>query len=102
MKEFKGTEGDWEVVEGGSAGFAVVSKSAPRVRRNIAACGGQRRKENATLIAAAPRVLKALQNLYADYKQMADSGDAGNWRLEDTDVGIEALDAMKQALGEQP
>jgi hypothetical protein len=55
---------------------------------------------NARLIAAAPELLEALAALYADYKQLADSGDAGNWRLEDTDAGKQALAAIAKATGQ--
>lgn len=63
MREFKGTEGPWVVVDGSSAGKQVISERAPKTRRNIASCGGQRREENANLIAAAPELLEALIKL---------------------------------------
>jgi hypothetical protein len=60
------------------------------------------------LIAAAPetaaerdRLLEALKELFADYKQLADSGDAGNWRLEETEAGAKALAAIAAVEGRQ-
>ena len=41
------------------------------------------------------QLYQALLDLYNDYKCLADSGDAGNWRLEDTDVGQKALEAIE-------
>ncbi len=41
------------------------------------------------------RLRKALQALYDDYKALADSGDAGYWKLEDTEAGKQALRALK-------
>jgi hypothetical protein len=37
----------------------------------------------------------ALRVLFDDYKQLADCGDAGNWRLEDTPEGKQAMLALK-------
>jgi hypothetical protein len=54
----------------------------------------------ARLIASAPDLLEALTALYASYKALADSGDAGNWRLEDTDEGQQTLAAIRKATGE--
>ncbi len=36
----------------------------------------------------------ALNNLFDDYKQLADSGDAGHWSLEDIPEGKEAIEAL--------
>jgi hypothetical protein len=48
-----------------------------------------------------PDLLEALQELFAHYKQLADSGDAGNWKLEDELVGKKAMLAISKALGEK-
>lgn len=56
-------------------------------------------EENALLIAAAPDLLAALKALFADYKALADSGDAGNWSLEEQDEGKQALAAIAKAEG---
>jgi len=66
----------------------------------IAAPASQESEANARLIASAPDLLEALTALYASYKALADSGDAGNWRLEDTDSGKQALAAIAKATGE--
>lgn len=55
---------------------------------------------NARLIAAAPELLDALERLFNDYKALADSGDAGWWKLEDTDVVVAAMKAIAKARGE--
>ena len=49
---------------------------------------------------AAPELLAALKALFADYKQLADSGDAG-WTLENQPVGQQALAAIAKAEGAQ-
>ena len=59
------------------------------------------RYHNAQLIAAAPELLEALQFLFDDYKELADSGDAGNWRVEDKPAGKKALQAIAKALGKE-
>lgn len=53
----------------------------------------------ARLIASAPDLLEALTELFASYKELADSGDAGFWSLEDTDEGKRALAAIAKATG---
>lgn len=61
--------------------------------------GPEAQEANARLIAAAPCLLSALQALFDDYKALADSGDAGNWRLEDQAAGKQALAAIARATG---
>lgn len=40
---------------------------------------------------------KALRELFDSYKQLADSGDAGNWAIEDYPEGKNALAALAAA-----
>jgi hypothetical protein len=54
------------------------------------------------LIAAAPDLLEALQVLFASYKALADSGDAGNWKIENQPEGKQALAAIAKATGSRP
>ena len=54
----------------------------------------------ARLIAAAPELYQALNSLYDSYKELADSGDSGWWKLEDQDEGKQALAAIAKARGE--
>lgn len=57
----------------------------------------KRQTARARLIAAAPDLLEALIALFDDYKSLADSGDAGNWALEEQPVGIQAVAAIRKA-----
>jgi hypothetical protein len=59
--------------------------------------GAVNHEVNAKLIAAAPDLLHALNLLFDSYKSIADSGDAGNWRLEDTAEGKLAIEAIHKA-----
>lgn len=51
------------------------------------------------LFAAAPDLLSALKALFENYKELADSGDAGFWPLENTPEGKQALAAIARAEG---
>lgn len=95
MREFKGTPGPWVVEE---ESFTVTDESGEFVA-DFDSGPWKENHANADLIAAAPELLEALQELFADYKQLADSGDAGFWNLEDTEVGKKSLAAIAKALG---
>lgn len=104
MQEFKGTPGPWFR----DNGRAIGPKSAeddqsygmvipvgwvefdPEIEVQVA---------NQQMMAAAPELLESLQELFAHYKELADSGDAGNWKLEDQPVGKKAMAAIDKALG---
>lgn len=45
-------------------------------------------------------LVEALQSLFNSYKELADSGDAGNWHLEDQPEGKQALAALHRAKGD--
>ena len=42
----------------------------------------------------------ALKDLFDDYKQLVDSGDVGNWSLEDIPAGKKAMLALGMTTGE--
>lgn len=65
-------------------------------------CGAEEAAANAHQIAASGALYDALEALFANYKQLADSGDAGNWSLEEQAVGKQALAALALARGEHP
>lgn len=104
MQKFKGTPGPWEsktihgdlkVIQKGS-----YEKLAPgMVSYRCVIRSDIENKHDAKLIAAAPELLESLQELFAHYKELADSGDAGNWKLEDQPVGKKAMAAIDKALG---
>lgn len=69
---------------------------------NQSSCGGADDAELeavACLFQAAPDLLEALKELFADYKELADSSIAGYWKLEDYPVGQKALAAIAKAEG---
>lgn len=75
------TPGPWFDAEGTTTGRIVTAPFQPKVRRSVAACGGQRRDANARLIAAAPEMVEALdacQTYFANISGMTveDAQDA--------------------------
>ena len=52
------------------------------------------------LAAAAPELLAALETLMRAYTELADSGDAGFWKAEETEEGKKALAAIAKARGQ--
>lgn len=90
----KHTEGPWTYVP------RHVAESEPEVRAPagwLIACTAS--DYDARLIASAPELLAALRDLFNNYKQLADSGDAGFWRIEDTPEGQKAMAAIAKATG---
>lgn len=101
MQEFKGTPGPWCVNTIGKHwnNPALVHLEVTFGTDGECICDTVYRREDADLIAAAPELLESLQELFAHYKELADSGDAGNWKLEDEPVGKKAMAAIDKALG---
>ena len=52
------------------------------------------------LAVSAPELLSALDTLMNAYIELADSGDAGYWKAEDTVEGKKALAAIAKARGQ--
>ncbi len=101
MQEFKGTPGPWCVNTIGKHwnNPALAHLEVTFGTDGECICDTVYRREDADLIAAAPELLESLQELFAHYKELADSGDAGNWKLEDEPVGKKAMAAIGKALG---
>ncbi|MET5577913.1 hypothetical protein [Klebsiella aerogenes] len=93
MQEFKGTPGKWKY----RGLMGRVYSDEHGVIADLMVSG--REDEDGNLMAAAPELLEALHELFAHYKELADSGDAGNWKLEDQPVGKKAMAAIDKALG---
>jgi hypothetical protein len=71
---------------------ACVSSATEALQRSLheAVVHGNRQSGRAE------RLAEALRELFDDYKRLADSGDAGFWRLEETESGKKALAALEQ------
>ena len=58
------------------------------------------RVARASLQAAEERITeleKGLREIYDDYKALADSGDCGNWKLEEQRIGLDTLALLQGA-----
>lgn len=105
MEDFKGSRGPWNIDRNnvhsgqiatvhhciGNDWVEIWSPDWPDTE--------EKQEANAKLILSAPELLESLQELFAHYKELADSGDAGNWKLEDEPVGKKAMAAIDKALG---
>lgn len=104
MENFKGTPGNWEGKQTAYNRFEVVDSRGYHVLLAPQASTAEWQainRANVNLAGAAPELLEALQCLFEHYKALADSGDAGNWRLEDEPAGKKALHAIAKALGKE-
>ena len=100
MREFKGTPGEWKYTVR-NVNEMMTTFHGVTIGDTYIEAATRNEIEDAQLIAAAPDLLDALQCLFENYKQLADSGDAGNWRLEDEPAGRKALHAINKALGKE-
>ena len=92
--ETKHTKGEWTTEECSNGGLIVClgdSKDWGSQRVQIV------NETNAKLIAAAPKLLEALMEFVTMYKQAHDSGDWGNWDLNEDKEYINALKAINKA-----
>ena len=101
MKEFKGTPGPWEImdddgeleiVQSGSIGYGQGWKSYSDICSEVSV------QDNAKLIAAAPELLEALQELISGYEDREKSGMFD--MLVHGDLIEKANVAINKALGE--
>lgn len=104
MQEFKGTRGPW--FSDNTRAIGPISTEDDQSYGMVIPVGWvefdpeiEVQLANQQLMAAAPELLESLQELFAHYKELADSGDAGNWKLEDEPVGKKAMAAIGKALG---
>lgn len=94
--EFKGTKGKW-IYQKGSNCFWVESNLwtiADVTKKSTF----EEEEANAKLIAAAPDLLEALQDLKKMYEQLIDCGDCGNWNPREDKEVIKAHNAINKAL----
>lgn len=100
MSEKKPTPGPWSLDRDGLSVHAAVDDydgvvelfTAVDCYLPLHVC-----KANIRMAAAAPDLYEALKVLADDYKALADSGDAGNWRAEDQPKYQQALSALAKA-----
>ena len=94
MKEFKGTQGKWEVVAGDDNAPDVISDIGVEIAFTPTYNGDKAEQLcNAKLIASSPELLEALQKMLSKaYKQ--------NWNDAYPEVIKSAQNAINKALGE--
>lgn len=93
--EFKGTQGDWLVVESKDVHAAVVSPGIATVCMDI------ENPQDARLIAAAPDLLSVLMEIVAtDDAAIAELKSLMGQHMESSDLTVKARAAIAKALGE--
>lgn len=103
MKEFKGTPGQWRM-ESDEWSDYIISDSTNPTKHGVVICGMDSQNENfehdARLIAAAPELLKAMQDTAEILGKLTDA----NMKKYYSKVAIQYnknLEVIKNALGEQ-
>lgn len=101
MKEFKGTPGPW-YVGCGTAIYNAPCDEASRKQVYVSETMSIEETQdviiaNAKLIAAAPELLEALQNILNAYGEV---GAANFWSINESPEGIKARATIAKALGE--
>lgn len=103
MSEY--TKGPW-TFEPPWSGFSTIRGQNGELVFGIAAGGAEEKQPdnvceaNASLIAAAPDLLEALEAFLNWYVHFVNSGDAGFWDPEKDDIVIKARSALSKAKGE--
>lgn len=83
----------------GDEGYVVIYTADGLDPLDCPSVGQEAAIANGRLFCAAPELYEALKALFASYKALADSGDAGFWSLEDQPEGKQALAALSRARG---
>ncbi|MCK5020139.1 MAG: hypothetical protein KAS32_24085 [Candidatus Peribacteraceae bacterium] len=90
LEELGITPGEWKLTEDSPFVYALNNVGSNRMWMNVSAgfndtgnrISDEELSNNGTLIAAAPKLYKALQELTESYVSMINSGDCGNWDPE--------------------
>lgn len=103
MKTFKGTPGPWFEHREGFSTVYIEARIGGGIIQEVAACGpcdkgSEQQSANAKLIAAAPELLEALQELISGYEDREQSGMFD--MLVTGDLIEKANAAINKALGE--
>lgn len=93
------TQGDWMVEHNMTIpeNFQVAAYSQDGNRSLQIIVRSHNQVADMKLVSAAPKLAKALHDLYADYKRMADCGDCGHWTADEQPEGKQAIEALKLA-----
>lgn len=94
MVERPWTPGPWEAAPGTVTGQVVIAPGEPKVRRNVAACGGPNREANARLIAAAPDMAERGSVLLAMLKREMPTVCAAFSEFRDFEATLRAAGAL--------
>ena len=106
MEKVQHTPGPWKLEtqrapNGGTYYRIYDYENAGNVIAQVIGDGRIEYHENARLIAAAPDLLTALENLLHIHVALVESGDAGNWDAETETEVIDARAAIAKAKGVQ-